>query len=225
MMVRPGMIMVPGYTSGAMVESCGERFLHPYREAVRRFGPGFQATLWSSPEAQRIRFDVMIELADLGGRTVVDAGCGPGGFAERLIERSIPFERYVGIDGLAEMIEAARRKNLPGCEFIIADLLRDPCAMTTARPEYVCVSGTLNTMEEPVARRFIELCFDAATIGVVFNFLSDRAHVKWHDRDIGPARRFNTLEWIDWALQRTSLVSFAQDYLEGHDATLHMRRE
>jgi hypothetical protein len=57
---------------------------------------------------------------------------------------------------------------------------------------------------------------------VVFNFLSDRAGPECLARDVGPARRFNTVGMIDWALTHTSLVSFSQDYMDGHDATIMM---
>jgi hypothetical protein len=53
-------------------------YLQPYREAVERYGAGFEATLWNSPEAQALRFDVMIGLMDLEGRAILD-GCWSAG--------------------------------------------------------------------------------------------------------------------------------------------------
>ena len=64
----------------------------------------------------------------------------------------------------------------------------------------------------------------AATHGVVFNFLSDRCHERFADRDLTPARRFDTAAWLDWSLHQTPLVSFTQDYLDGHDATILLRK-
>ena len=91
-------------------------------------------------------------------------------------------------------------------------------------PAGVCISGSLNTMEENLARDLVSDAYEAAKRGVGFNFLSDRAEPQWLQRDIGPSRRFNTVKWIDWALSQTSLVSFTQDYLEGHDATVVMKK-
>lgn len=202
-----------------------EKYLKPYREAVALFGPSFEATLWSSPEAQRLRFDVMIELADFEAGTVLDAGCGTGDFAAHLIDRSIGFKRYVGVDAVEQMIEAASRRGLPRCEFHVADLVHDQQCLQTIKADFICISGTLNTMDETMARKLVDVAFEAAGEGVLFNFLSNRPGSQWAQRDIGPARRFDTLGWLDWAMHRTSRVSFTQDYMDGHDATIMMRRQ
>lgn len=202
-----------------------DKYLNPYREAVERFGPSFQATLWTSRESQRIRFDVMIDLAGLDDCVVLDAGCGTGDFAEHLLESKVSFARYIGIDAVPEVIDAAKRRELCRCEFRLGDLIHDPSLLSEIKPDFVCVSGTLNTMEEQTARTLVMAAFEASAQGVVFNFLSDRPAPRWSDHDIGPAKRFNTIEWIDWALGKTARVSFTQDYLDGHDATIMMRHE
>ena len=201
-------------------------YLKPYREAVKQFGPCFSATLWMSKEAQRLRFDVMIGLADFEECIVLDAGCGMGDMAEQLLKREVKFKKYIGVDAMEELIAEARKRNLPRCEFHAADLVHDHRVLREFAPDWVCISGTLNTMEENLARELVSDAFDAANPGggVVFNFLSDRAEPQWLSRDIGPSRRFNTVQWIDWALSKTSLVSFTQDYLEGHDATVVMKK-
>ena len=110
--------------------------MQPYREAVERHGAGFEATLWNSPEAQVLRFDVMIGLMDLEGCAVLDVGCGQGDLAARLLERRVPFARYVGVDALAEMIEAARLRRLDRCEFVCRDAVADPTVLKTGGPDY-----------------------------------------------------------------------------------------
>lgn len=208
-----------------MPESCEQGYLEPYRDALRRFGPGFAATLWSSREAQQLRFDVMIDLAGFDGKSVLDAGCGTGDFAQRLIDRGVRVCRYVGVDAVEGFIVAARSRNLPHCEFIVGDMLADASIMRGVHPDFVCVSGTLNTMDEESARRLVQTAFEHAAHGVVFNFLSNRPDEQWERKDLGPAHRFDTIRWLDWALHLTSRVRFAQDYLDGHDATIVMRRE
>jgi SAM-dependent methyltransferase len=199
--------------------------LRPYREAVARHGPCFHATLWSSPEGQRIRFDVMIDMAGLDQCTILDIGCGRGDFADRLLQRQVAFERFIGIDALPPLIQAAQAQGLPRCEFQVADALADPSVLARESADFVCISGTLNTMAEPAARKLVEAAFDVAAQGVLFNFLSNRYHKRWVEHELGPARRFDTLGWIEWALSRTSRVSFTQDYLDGHDATILMRHD
>lgn len=225
-----------------MAEPECDRYLQPYREAIKRFGAGFQATLWSSPEAQHTRFDVMIDLIGSGAHgaacgaaavdlrglddsIVLDVGCGTGDFAQRLLERNVGFRRYIGIDAVNEMIDAAKARQLARCEFAFGDVLSSPEILAGAMPDFICVSGTLNTMDETTARRLVQTAFDAAAQGVAFNFLSNRPDEQWHDKDLGPARRFDTIRWLDWSLHLTPRVRFAQDYLDGHDATIVMRRE
>lgn len=208
-----------------MSQCHGPNYLEPYRQAVQQFGPGFHSTLWSSPEAQRLRFDVLIDLAGLDDCVVLDAGCGTGDFAQHLLERGVDFRRYVGIDAVSELIGAAKARNLPRCEFRVADLVHDHSPLPEIAPDFVCISGTLNTMDEATARDLVHDAFEAAHQGVVFNFLSDRTHERWDQHDTGPARRFDTVGWIQWALTHTSRVSFTQDYLDGHDATIMMRHD
>lgn len=208
-----------------MTDSPTDAYLHPYREAVERFGAGFHATLWSSREAQQRRFDVVLSMADLGRCTVLDAGCGHGDFAQHLIERGVEYRRYIGIDGVKELIDAARARGMPRCEFAVADLVHDRAPLAQASPDFTCISGTLNTMDEPTAKSLVRAAFDASAQGVIFNFLSNRPGEQCEGRDLGPARRFDTLSWLDWALHITSRISFTQDYLEGHDATIMMRHE
>ena len=202
-----------------------EEYLQPYRDAIERHGAGFRAMLWGSREAQWRRFDVLIDLAGLQNCTIVDAGCGHGDFAEYLLMHEIGFRQYIGLDAIEEMIEAARQRQLPRCSFELADLLADASRLAAYQADFVCISGTLNTMDEEAARRLVRASFDAAAQGVVFNFLSDRPHPRWRAEDLSPAHRFNTVSWLDWSLGITSRVTFTQDYMDGHDATIMLRHD
>ncbi len=61
-----------------MADDHEQPYLQPYRKAVEKFGPGFEATLWGTKEAQQLRFEVMIELAGFEECVILDAGCGQG---------------------------------------------------------------------------------------------------------------------------------------------------
>lgn len=200
-----------------------EDILRPYREAVDRHGAGFEATLWGSREAQQRRFEVMMDLAGFAGCAIMDVGCGAGDLAGALLERGVPFTRYVGVDALPEMVGAARARRLARCVFEVRDVVADPEALRdVARGaiDWACLSGTLNTMDEATARGVVRAAFEVAAQGVIFNFLSDRHHPRWADHDLEPARRFDTVGWLDWALGLSSRVAFTQAYLDGHDATI-----
>ena len=202
-----------------------KKYLEPYREAVERFGPGFEATLWTSRKAQTLRFDVMIGLAGFEDCVILDAGCGQGDFAARLVECKVPFSRYIGVDAMPQMIDAAGQRKLPRCEFVLDDVLTCPSTLSAAEPDYVCISGTLNTMDEDTARKLVASAFEAAAQGVLFNFLSSRPHSRWAGQDPSPARRFDPLRWLDFSLDLSSRVSFTQAYLDGHDATILIQHD
>ena len=203
-----------------MTDRDDKAYLQPYTEAVKQFGAGFEATLWNNPAAQRLRFDVMIDLAGIRDARVLDVGCGPGDLAARLLEREIPFTGYVGIDAMPEMIEAAARRDLPGCRFVAGDAVADPALLSTGDPDYTCISGTLNTMDDETAQKLVADAFAASAEAVVFNFLSTRHHPRFAGRDTAPARRRDPVAWLDFALGLSSRVAFTQAYLDGHDATI-----
>jgi SAM-dependent methyltransferase len=202
-----------------------DHYLQPYLEAVRQHGAGFKATLWGSPVAQRLRFEVMIAFAGFDDCIVLDIGCGPGDFATFLHEHHVPFRQYIGIDAMPEMIEQARTLDLPRCIFEVSDAVEQLDAIGRWDADFITISGTLNTMDDETARQLVSESFKAAHQGVVFNFLSDRAGREWMNKDLRPARRFNTIDWVDWSLSLTPRVSMTQDYFNGHDATIMLRHE
>ncbi len=204
-------------------------YLEPYRDAVDRFGPRFEATLWASPEHQRLRFIALSQCFDCTGATVVDAGCGDGALARFLAERGVKFRRYVGLEAIPEMVEAAGRGAPAGAEFHLCDFLQDDAAFTRflpagERPDVVIFSGSLNTFSDRQAMGALERAWETALSAVLFNFLTDCTCEKTIRRDTGPARRFGTLKMLEWALTRTSSVVLRHDYLPGHDATVCMRK-
>jgi SAM-dependent methyltransferase len=202
-----------------------EHYLQPYLEAVRQHGAGFKATLWGSPEAQRLRFEVMVAFAGFDDCIVLDVGCGGGDFAAFLHEHHVPFRQFIGIDAMPEVIDQARSLDLPRCVFEVGDVLQQLDALSRWDADFIAMSGTLNTMDDEKARALVKAAFDAAHQGVVFNFLSDRAGPEWIKRDLRPARRFNTADWLHWSLTLSPRVSFTQDYFNGHDATIMIRHE
>ena len=201
-------------------------YLRPYELAVEQFGPSFEATLWLSRDAQQKRFGVIAAMVDLTGAHILDAGCGMGDFAQYLHRRSIDFASYVGLEGIEKLVDAATARGLERARFALSDFVDDAGAFVghfpdAAQPDVIVFSGSLNTLKEKRARIVLDRAWNAANRALVFNFLSKR-NGQLKPKDPSPARRYDPLAMLDWALCRTPNVQFRQDYLAGHDATVAM---
>ncbi|MCH2140737.1 MAG: class I SAM-dependent methyltransferase [Phycisphaerales bacterium] len=201
--------------------------LKPYRDAMALHGPGFDATLWRKPEAQQLRFAVALEMLPCAGHRVADLGCGVGDLVQTLAGHPSAPSAYLGVDGQPEMVAEAQSRceqALPfDTSFAVLDMTGDLSQVADWSPEVCVMSGSLNTMAQEEALKVVAAAFEMASIGVVFNFLSDMPDARYHGKDTAPARRFHTTEVLRWCMQQTPLVQFRQDYLDGHDATIAMR--
>jgi SAM-dependent methyltransferase len=219
----------PGPGGGEPAPPRSAPYLEPYRDAVDRFGPRFEATLWASPEHQRLRFIALTQCFDFTGATVVDAGCGDGALARFLSDQRVRFRRFIGLEAIPEMVAAAGRGAPEGAEFHLRDFLQDEGAFTRflpagERPGVVLFSGSLNTFTDNQAMTALERAWAATGSALLFNFLTDCTCERTLRQDTGPARRFGTLKMLEWALTRTTSVVLRHDYLPGHDATVCMRK-
>jgi len=218
----------PDQSADGAAESSPASYLEPYRSAIDTFGPSFEATLWQNPKMQQIRFDVFLEMADFNGRVVVDAGSGQGGLADYLIEKGIKYRRYIGLDAMEAMIEQSRLRRLADADFHVSDFVGEEDSFSrytqeSGRPglDLAVFSGSLNTLDQEFAIKVLERAWNASRVGVVFNFLSDRANADLLKQDTLPARRFSPIDMLGWAFSKTTSVRFRQDYLPGgHDATI-----
>lgn len=201
-----------------------DHYLDPYRQSHLRHGSAFEVTLWASPKSQQRRFEVFSHMIYLPGKRLLDAGCSRGDLADWLLRQDLQFEHYVGVDALEEVVQYARSRNLPRCEFLCEDFLKDAAVLVHGNPQIVIVSGSLNTMSDQQVERVLENTWRAAGEALAFNFLSDRCDPQ-APMQSGPARRLNAMRLLDWALSKTSQVAYRQDYFRhGHDATIVMRK-
>jgi len=203
----------------------------PYRDALARFGPRFEALLWNKPAAQVARFDAAIDLMRTKGARIADIGCGLADFAARLDAREAANARYIGVDALPELLDEAAERTTPltGAKrrFLRADFAAEPDLFDRLVSEFdvdaLVFSGSLNTFTQDAAAAVLDRAWTAihrlTTGQLAFNFLSTRHHRTARD-NTGPANRFDPLALTDWALTRTPNVRFRQDYLQGHDATI-----
>jgi SAM-dependent methyltransferase len=199
-----------------------DAYLQPYRQAHGLHGNDFGVTLWANPASQQRRFEILADMVDHTGKIVLDAGCSRGDFATFLLQREQPYHRFIGIDGLDQVIDHARQRDLPRAEFHCRDFVTYPQAMAMGEPDIVSISGSLNTMDKRTVMAVLEAAWQAPRETLAFNFLSDRTGPGALPQKY-PARRLPTVELIDWAMSKTWAVQFRQDYFNhGHDATIVM---
>ena len=78
---------------------------------------------WESEEAQKLRFDMLLNGIELEGKSLLDVGCGTGNLLEYINSKGLKVE-YTGVDILDPMIKIANAKGLNG-EFYHADIFKD----------------------------------------------------------------------------------------------------
>ncbi len=78
---------------------------------------------WESEEAQKLRFDMLLNGIELEGKSLLDVGCGTGNLLEYINSKGLKVE-YAGVDILDPMIKIANAKGLNG-EFYHADIFKD----------------------------------------------------------------------------------------------------
>jgi SAM-dependent methyltransferase len=202
-----------------------DAYLQPYRDAQQTHGASFDVTMWARPETQQLRFRVFTEMLDFTGRRVLDAGCSRGDFAAYLIDAGIEYGRFIGIDGLPEVIDFARQRGLRESRFEAGDFVSEPGWLATESPQIVTISGSLNTMDLSTVLSVLEGAWAGGPQTLLFNFLSDRIGSDAPPQEY-PAKRQPTLRLLEWALEQTPSVRLRQDYFpQGHDATILMQRE
>jgi len=207
-----------------MTDSQPDNYLDPYRDAQDDFGNEFGVTLWANTKSQERRFKVFAQMCYLPGKRILDAGCSRGDLADYLNRQEIEYLSYVGIDGLPEVIDYANRRELPRAEFHAGDFVADAKLLSIGKPQIIAFSGTLNTMGDEVAMKLLDAAWEACSESLLFNFLSSRT-TRDQREELGPARRLDTLKYLDWAMLRTGAVQLRQDYFKhGHDATIKMSK-
>lgn len=215
-------------------------YLKPYIERLEETGPTFEALLWNNPDSQAARFRTIAQMVELHNRHILDAGCGRADLAHYLKQHTTQTpSHYTGIDAIPELLavaqQAAQDNQLvtpPGHTHLVnADFAsaQSPDFYTSANPsapppDIIIFSGSLNTFEEKQARGTLRWAWKAANEALVFNFLSDKPGKIFRSKPNGPAKRFNTLRMIRWALTKTPFVAVRHDYLAGNDCTILMRK-
>ena len=146
-----------------------------YRQCLDRHGvDNAEALSWSSPNAQLIRFQALIRVGDLRGKSILDVGCGLGDLYPFLQSTVGDFD-YLGIDLFSDFIKKAQLKYPAAC-FENKDVLE----FSGPPFDYVLSSGTMSFKVPHHFDKYfamIRKMFSLARLGLAFNMLDRRGHI------------------------------------------------
>jgi hypothetical protein len=129
----------------------------------------FHRVGWKSQATQEARFNALLAVGDLEGKSILDLGCGLGCLYGYLKEREWKGE-YTGVDVLDMMVNGARDR-FPGAIFEKRNILLDP---PRREWDYVFISGIFNhRVKDNWAwiDETVRLCFKLSRSAVAFNLL------------------------------------------------------
>jgi trans-aconitate methyltransferase len=176
-----------------------------YNDTLKRFGSGDpRALAWRDSESQITRFEILAQVGDLSGASVLDEGCGLGDLYPFLTKR---FEAvtYHGVDINEQLIEAARAK-YPNTSFEIGDF----SSYEGKSFDYVLASGTISfniPNHRAVYFAQIQKMFEIAQKAVAFNFLN-AVHFEGNDLYVTYSRE----EMLEFCHTITKNITIRDDY-------------
>jgi SAM-dependent methyltransferase len=148
------------------------RILQYHRGMIDTHGAGnLHALGWKSSHEQTVRFEALAQIADLNGKTVLDAGCGYADLYLYLKKRFPALAHYCGAEQIQEFVDEAIRRygHLPDTSFISRSFLYGHLPQT----DYVFACGSLNYGSTKPGFIFdaISRLFKTCTLGLAFNLL------------------------------------------------------
>lgn len=179
-----------------------------HKERIQMFGEGTIGALgWKSDESQSIRFEILSQIGDMNGLSVLDLGCGHGDLCGYL-NRKYSNLRYSGIDHMEELLDIAiaRYSSLPDTAFYLGDCW----SADLPNMDYVLASGLFaykNTKADFIFR-MIDRLFASCRLGTGFNLLKNV------DDPEGILINYEPREILDYCRQLSPKIVLREDYTE-----------
>ena len=158
-----------------MNELSKEYIVDFFSKKLLLFGNTPAAVGWSAA-GQRQRYECILKLLPLEGRSVLDFGCGKGDFHGFLKEKGIN-AKYTGIDINQKLIETASR-NFPEAEFMTLDIDSEELSENY---DYIISCGVFNLNVEGVKEsieRYLRKLFEHTNKTLLFNCLGSHSKIK-----------------------------------------------
>ncbi len=150
--------------------NCIEKNRKIYEEAFQTYGDDTRSCLWDKPMI--MRYQELVKIAPLEGTTVLDIGCGIGGFYEYMVKDcDIKNLSYKGVDLIEGMVKLASQK-YPEASFETRNIFENPLV---GLYDYVFLCGVFNIAvadSEEFMKRMLKEAFSYCKKGLAFNFIS-----------------------------------------------------
>jgi SAM-dependent methyltransferase len=174
-----------------------------YEDLFRKYGDSPEAVQYSSLDSQSKRFQILTEISDLNGSTVLDFGCGLGHLGSYLVSRGVHC-CYNGVDIAPSFIDHCRGKFVDGNFGYLNDF-------SGKGFDFVFVSGVFNNRIQDnwnFFRETIACLFEMTRVGLAFNCMS--TYVDYKEEGlyyIEPQKVFHFLK-----TEVTPFVTIRNDY-------------
>lgn len=144
-----------------------------HQERIQMFGEGSIGALgWKSDESQKVRFEILSQIGDMRGLSVLDLGCGHGDLCGYL-RTKYPDLRYAGIDQMEVLLDVAisRYGLIPETTFYLGDCW----SADLPNMDYVLASGLFayKNSKTDFIFRMIDRLFASCRLGTGFNLLKN----------------------------------------------------
>ncbi len=190
-----------------------DRIYKFYKDALDRFGSeDVRSVQWTSLYGQRRRFEVLLNVGDVSGGSVLDVGCGLGDLYKFLSQEGIQVD-YTGIDIVPEFIDAAK-ESFPEVRFENKDIFEIDESF-----DYCFASGALSFKvhdNDNHYKNMIKKMYELANNAVAFNMLDEATHV---DNETYAA--YSPKEIVDFCSTFANRVEVVTDYLP-QDFTVYL---
>lgn len=188
-----------------------------HRDMISMHGNRSSFTLgWRDRQSQLIRFKALASIADLNGRTVLDAGCGYADLFAYLLELYPDLDHYCGIEQIPELLDEAifRYQHTANSSFISGNFVSRELEIS----DYVLASGSLNyrSVDPDFIFKTIKKLYNNCRLGLGFNLL--RKIESW-----GLIVSYDPEEILSYCRSLCQNVVFIDDYDED-DFTVFMYR-
>jgi ubiquinone/menaquinone biosynthesis C-methylase UbiE len=162
-----------------------ERLVGLYERRLDQFGHDARTVGWKDRADQWLRFSILCRGIELGGKRILDVGCGLGDLVAFLDESHVDCLEYVGVDISPRLIQqAAARFGREDRRFLAVDFLE---AATLGEFDVVICSGALSfrvddnvAVAQQMIRKMFELCREATVINCLSTYVDFQLPKNYH---------------------------------------------